>query len=235
METAGARHNCKACDVATNTLFKTLNQEESAFLESEKICKIYKKGEILYREGNRIHNVFCINKGVLKIYKTGSDGKEQIVAFAQRGDITGYRSVLSNEQACTTAEVIQESEICQIPSNVIFHLIKTNGDFALSLLQLTCKELNQANSFIKDIAQKTVRERLAESLLMLENTFGITDEGYLNITLTREELANIVGTATESVIRFLSEFKSDKIIIMEGKKIMLSDKAYLKKMSKSFH
>ncbi|MDY0254837.1 MAG: Crp/Fnr family transcriptional regulator [Tenuifilaceae bacterium] len=229
------KHNCKGCTASSNSLFKTLNQEESVFLENQKTCNVFKKGDILYKEGSRIQGVFCLNKGVLKIYKTGSDGKEQIVAFARNGDITGYRSTLSNEPACTTAEVIQEAEICQIPANVIIHLVKTNGEFALSLMQLTCRELNQANSFIKDIAQKTVRERLAEALLRLEETFGVATEGYLNILLTREELANIVGTATESVIRLLSEFKTDKIITMEGKKITLIDKPYLKKLAKSFH
>jgi CRP/FNR family transcriptional regulator, polysaccharide utilization system transcription regulator len=228
-------HNCKGCSASSNSLFKSLNNEESIFLENEKICKSYKKGEVLYKEGSRISGVFCLNNGVIKIYKTGSDGKEQIVAFASDGDITGYRSVLSNEPACTTAEIIQDADICFIPAHIIFHLVKTNGDFALSLMQLTCKELNQANSFIKDIAQKTVRERLAESLLMLEEKFGTTSDGNLNITLTREELANIVGTATESVIRLLSEFKNDGIISMEGKKIVLTNKLYLQKLSKSFN
>jgi CRP-like cAMP-binding protein len=102
-------------------------------------------------------------------------------------------------------------------------------------MQLTCRELNQANSFIKDIAQKTVRERLAEVLLMLQDNFGCNNEGYLNIILTREEFSNIVGTATESVIRLLSEFKSDGIISMNGKRIKIENKNYLEKISKSFN
>jgi CRP/FNR family transcriptional regulator, polysaccharide utilization system transcription regulator len=227
-------HNCKGCCASTNSLFKTLTQSELDFVENEKVCREYKRGNILYKEASRISGVFCINSGILKIYKTGSDGKEQIIAFAKEGDITGYRSVLSNEPACTTAEVIEDSNICVIPSNVIFHLVKTNGEFALALVQLTCKELNQANSYIKDIAQKTVRERLAEALLMLEENFGTNQDGYLNIILTREELANIVGTATESVIRLLSEFKIEKTILMDGKRIKLENKPYLQKLSKSF-
>ena len=227
--------NCKPCLSSLNDLFKTLNNEQSKYLESQKICNEYRKGSILYKETSRIMGVYCICEGVLKIYKTGSDGKEQIVAFARSGDITGYRSILSNEAACTTAEAIQNAIVCQIPSNVIIELVKTNGDFALHLLKLTCRELNQANSFIKDIAQKTVRERLAETLLMLEETFGVTEEGYLNIILTREEIANIVGTATESVIRLLSEFRREKIISMKGKQLALKNKPYLKKLSKAFN
>ncbi|HZJ73590.1 MAG TPA: Crp/Fnr family transcriptional regulator [Perlabentimonas sp.] len=227
--------NCNPCLSSINRLFKTLNNEQSQYLEEQKICNEYKKGSILYKETSRIMGVYCICKGVLKIYKTGSDGKEQIVAFARSGDITGYRSILSNEAACTTAEAIQNAIVCQIPSNVIIELVKTNGNFALHLLKLTCRELNQANSFIKDIAQKTVRERLAETLLMLEETFGVTEEGYLNIILTREEIANIVGTATESVIRLLSEFRREKIISMKGKQLALKNKPYLQKLSKAFN
>jgi CRP/FNR family transcriptional regulator, polysaccharide utilization system transcription regulator len=226
--------NCKSCAVPSNSLFKFITPEEQKFLESEKVCREHKRGEILYREDNRINGVFCINSGILKIYKTGSDGKEQIIAFAKQGDMTGYRSVLSNEPACTTAEVIESAHICFIPSNVIFHLVRTNGDFSLALMQLVCKELDQANSYIKDIAQKTVRERLAEVILMLEDNFGVNSEGFLNIVLTREDMANIVGTATESVIRLLSEFKAEGIISMDGKRVKISNKPTLKKISKSF-
>jgi len=225
---------CKICTSSENSVFRTLSSEENSFLHSQKTCTTYKRGAILYSEGSRISGVFCINSGILKIFKTGSDGKEQIVAFAQKGDLTGYRSVLSNEPACTTAQVIEEATICFIPSAVIFQLVRSNGDFSLALMQLTCKELNQANSFIKDIAQKTVRERLAEALLMLDQSFGNTSDGSLNILLTREELSNIIGTATESVIRLLSEFKSDGIISMSGKHIKLINRKYLVKISKSF-
>lgn len=227
--------DCKGCSASYNSVFKTLTPDQNDYLSNKKECETHKKGEILYTEGSRINGVFCIYNGILKIYKTGSDGKEQIVAFAKSGDITGYRSVLSNEPACTTAQVIDEANICFIPSNVILELIRLNGDFSIALLQLTCRELNQANSFIKDIAQKTVRERLAEALLMLDSTFGTNSEGYLNIVLTREDLSNIVGTATESVIRLLSDFKGDGIISMNGKRIKLENRKFLEKISKSFN
>ncbi len=96
---------------------------------------------------------------------------------------------------------------------------------------LTCHELEEANSYITDIAQKTVRERLAEVLIHLYDEFGTDENGFLNISLTREELANIVGTATESVIRLLSEFKSDKYIELQGRKIKVKDTRGLEKLS----
>lgn len=222
---------CMNCSVADSNIFKSLSKEERELLNQEKNCNSYLKGDIIYHEGNRISGCYCVNKGILKIYKTGIEGKEQIIAFAQKGDIIGYRSILSGEPACTTAQVIDDSLLCYIPSDILLSLVKSNSSFSLDLMQLTCKELNQANAYIKDIAQKTVRERLAEILLMLKNTFGEDAEGYLQIILTREDLANIVGTATESVIRLLSEFKSDNLIELSNKKIKIINKNALKKLS----
>ncbi len=222
---------CMNCSVADSNIFKSLSKEERELLNQEKNCNSYLKGDIIYHEGNRISGCYCVNKGILKIYKTGIEGKEQIIAFAQKGDIIGYRSILSGEPACTTAQVIDDALLCYIPSDILLSLVKSNPSFSLDLMQLTCKELNQANAYIKDIAQKTVRERLAEILLMLKNTFGEDAEGYLQIILTREDLANIVGTATESVIRLLSEFKSDNLIELSNKKIKIINKNALKKLS----
>lgn len=222
-------HFCKGCSSSKSSIFSTLKNEDLEYIDLNKSVNIYKKGDVLYREGNRILGCYCVNSGILKVYKTGLDGKEQIIAFAQKGDITGYRSVLSNEPACTTAEVLEDASICFIPSSIMFSFVKKNSDFALSLMQLTCKELNQANSYIKDIAQKTVRERLAEVLLMLEDNFGKDPEGFLTISLTRAELSNIVGTATESVIRLLSDLKNENVILMSSKKIKILNKNELKK------
>lgn len=225
---------CKGCSCTESSIFNSLSSEDLDYIDKNKSINSFKKGDVLYREGNRISGCYCVNSGILKIYKTGFDGKEQIIAFAQKGDITGYRSVLSNEPACTTAEVIEDASICFIPSSIMFSFVKKNSDFALSLMQLTCKELNQANSYIKDIAQKTVRERLAEVLIMLEDTFGKDNEGFLTISLTRAELSNIVGTATESVIRLLSDLKNDKIISISGKRIKILNKNELNKISNPY-
>ena len=213
-----------SCDdglIRSNSIFKHLSEEELALVNSDKTVEQFKRGSVIYRESSRINGCYCLQKGIIKVFKTGIDGKEQIIRFAQKGDIIGYRSVLSNELACSTAEVLDDAITCYIPSEVLVHLVKHNGDFSMELMQITCKELGEANAYITDIAQKTVRERLAEILIHLKNDFGLDDEGTLQISLTREELANIVGTATESVIRLLSEFKTDRLIDLNGRKIKL--------------
>ena len=226
---------CDSCSLETGSIFKYLTPDEVDALNFEKDFRHYKRGDILYQEGNRISGFFCIHSGIIKVFKTGFDGKEQIIRFAKKGDIIAYRSVLSNELACTSAKVIEDCQVCFIPSEILTSFIKTNPSYALELLKLACHELGEANSFITDIAQKTVRERLAEVLLFLVNDFGLDNDSFLNISLTREELANIVGTATESVIRLLSEFKSDKLVELYGRKIKILNTKGLEKISNVFN
>jgi CRP-like cAMP-binding protein len=226
---------CDKCSLESSSIFKHLKTDEVTSINYEKDFRQYKRGDILYQEGNRISGFYCINSGIIKVFKTGFDGKEQIIRFAKKGDIIAYRSVLSNEPACTSAKVIEDCQVCFIPSEILISFIKTNSGFALELLKLACHELGEANSFITDIAQKTVRERLAEVLLFLVNDFGLDNQQFLNISLTREELANIVGTATESVIRLLSEFKSDKLVELNGRRIKIINTKGLEKISNVFN
>ena len=220
--------SCDSCTIRTHPLFRHLVELELQEIMLNKITETYKRGAIVYQEGNRMKGFCCVQSGIIKIYQTGFDGKEQIIRFAKPGDIIGYRSVVSNEPACTTTEVIEEAVLCHIPTEILLNLVKTNGNFAVELMKLSCKELGEANSYITDIAQKTVKERLAEILIHLEDEFGEDSQGVLNISLTREELSNIVGTATESIIRLLSEFKSQAYIEINGRKIKILDKPGLK-------
>jgi len=226
---------CDNCLHSSESIFKHLSSEEQALVEKEKVCNTYKRGSVIYHEGSRTNGFYCINSGIIKIFKTGIDGREQIIAFAKKGGIIGYRSILSSELACSSAKVIEDATICFVPGETLISLVKTNGNFSMAIMQQTCKELGEANSFITDIAQKTVRERLAEVLLNLKDIFDLDQNNVLQISLTREELANIVGTATESVIRLLSEFKHDKLIDLNGRKITILDIKALEKISNAFN
>lgn len=218
-------------DLSGFNLFKKLDEEEFRRLNFDKTCSIYKKGTVIYREGSRLTGFFCVTKGIVKIIKTGIDGKEQIIRFAKKGEIIAYRSLLSQELACTTAKVIEDAILCHIPYQTLLYLIRSNWQFSHHMLQVVCRELREANDYIADIAQKTVRERLAEVLLLLKENFELDPNNNLQISLTREELANIVGTATETVIRLLSEFKHDNLIEINGRKIKLLDITELKRIA----
>ena len=214
-----------------STVFKHLTEEQLDYLPLEQRPDRYKRGSIIYEEGRRINGFYVVCKGVIKIFKTGFDGKDQIIRFAKPGDVMGFRSTITGELACTTTKAIEDAEIVYISGEMVKSLVQTNGDFAMDLLQIACMELGEANDYITDIAQKTVRERLAEVLIQLKMTFDLDKDNFLKIALTREELASIVGTATESVIRLLSEFKQDKLIELHGRKIKILEEAKLIKIS----
>lgn len=231
MRSSASKPTTEEMDLSTFKFFKHLSEEEISKLNSDKSCEVYPKGNIIYHEGNRLTGFYCITRGVLKIYKTGIDGKEQIIRFAKKGDIIAFRSLLSQELACTTAKVIDDAVLCQIPYQTLLFLLEKNWHFSHWMIQILCKELREANDYITDIAQKTVRERLAEILLLLKDNFDLDENGTIQISLTREELANMVGTATESVIRLLSEFKQDEVIDLKGRKIQLINETALKRIA----
>jgi CRP-like cAMP-binding protein len=214
--------NIESLNLRRYRIFKGLLPNDFDLLYRDMVCNVYKKGELVYNEGSRINGVYIVCDGIVKIYKTGYESKEQIIKFAKEGDLIAFRSVITEDVACTTAEILQDAILCYINAETLITLFKNNSEFALNLMKLSCKELGEANKFLTNLAQKTVRERLAEVLLLLMDTFELDPEDYsLKICLTREEIANMVGTATESIIRLLSEFKNDKLIDIDGRKIKL--------------
>ncbi|RZT97558.1 CRP-like cAMP-binding protein [Ancylomarina subtilis] len=222
--------NCDQLAECFAKTFKHLNSDQMNLLFWEEECELLKRGKVIYAEGDSARGCYFVYSGVLKVFKTGLEGKEQIIRFAKPGDIIGFRSALSQEPACTSSKVIEDAIVCFIPSDTLTKLIQQNPEFSLELIKMTCKELGEANSYITDIAQKSVRERLAEVLMQLMETFGLAQDNTLQISLTREELANMVGTATESVIRLLSEFKNDGLIEIKGRKIKIVDVRSLKRV-----
>ena len=108
------------CSFQFHPIFSHLTVEEMEVVNFEKECGFFSRGDILYHEGRKMTGFYCVNKGVVKIYKTGIDGKEQIIAFAQKGNILGYRSILSDENACTTAKIIEDAILCFLPALQLF-------------------------------------------------------------------------------------------------------------------
>lgn len=212
---------CQFCKSKADSHFADLPNEDLDVLSAHKSCITYKKGQNLFYEGTRPMGVFCINYGKVKVYKMGSNGKEQILFIAKPGDFLGYRSLLSEEFYGASATVIEQAAICFIPKSDFLSILNTNPAFFQKLMKAVCHELGVMEAKLAELSQKSVRERLAATILMLKETYGMEGESsdLIDIALSREDLANIVGTATETVIRLLSEFKADGLIGLEGKKI----------------
>lgn len=229
-----APHSCELCYSKRLSAFSELGKKELENLSDTKACVFFKKGQIIMHEGSRPTGVYCIHHGKAKFYKLGQEGKEQIIRFAKDGDLLGYRSILSGEAVSVSIAALEDTHACFLPKSMLFEVIESNPKFSLNIMKMACHELGEAGKLITNLAQKSVTERLAEMLLILKETFGTDENENIDISLTREELASMVGTATESVIRLLSKFKDDDLISIKGRKIKIKNPAKLARVGNVF-
>jgi CRP-like cAMP-binding protein len=222
---------CEQCIVRQFSSLKALNKEELLKMAECKTSYIIKKGESIFEEGETTNGIFCIKDGVCKLTKLSANGKDQIVKLVKPGELLGQRSLISEEPTNLSAVALEDMEVCFIPKKEIMEFFNENNQFSMNVMKTICGDLKDADDHMVSLAQKSVKERLAETLLHLEDTFGKNEDGSLHIQLSREELAGMIGTATESCIRLLSEFNKTGLIELIGKKISLVDRNKLKRMS----
>jgi CRP/FNR family transcriptional regulator len=224
--------DCESCETRGSSVFSALDGPQLHVLSSSKACRVYHKGEMIFFVNDRPAGLYCIRHGNVKVYKVGGDGREQIIRLVGAGEILGYRSLIAGTPYSSFAMPIEETHICFIPRSELMSLLTTDAAFSMRMMGLLSNELRSAEERIVEIAQKPVRERLAETLVVLLEKYGVEADGEsLGIRLTREELANIVGTATESVIRLLSEFNRDGLIEIRGRKLRIVDREGLLAMA----
>lgn len=184
----------------------------------------YKRGQIIFQEGNISRAVYYIARGKIKLYKYGSDGKEQIIRIARGGDFIGYKSLFIDEKHSVSAAVLEDAIVKYIPRVDLIELFNTDHHVSEHFTRLLCKDVILAERKMVSMAYKPVRGRLAETLLNLEKIYGpVNGEPASQINLSREDLANLVGTAKETVIRLLSEFKSEGLVNINGKCLTILD------------
>jgi CRP-like cAMP-binding protein len=209
---------------------KSLTKEELVRISNCKTSKTVKKGQLIFDEGENVNGIYCIREGICKLTKLSANGKDQIVKLVVKGDLIGQRSLVSEEATNLSATALNDMQVCFIPKHEIMRDLHENNDFTFDVLKEMAKDLKEADNLIVNMAQKSVRQRLAEALLYIHSAFGTDDEGMLTIVLSREDYANIVGTATESIIRILSQFKKSGFIATKGKQIKIEDVAALKRV-----
>ncbi|MBL0331786.1 MAG: Crp/Fnr family transcriptional regulator [Chlorobiota bacterium] len=211
---------CNDCESRGKSIFCGLLKNELAELMSNKGCTKFLKGQTIFKEGMYPFGLYCVKHGKVKLSKLGERGKEQILRLAKDSDVIGYRSLIVNEPYRATAQAMEDSTICFIPKSYFLTMLKSNPELSNQMLIKLSNDLKEAENKIVGMAQKPIRERLAETLINLKECYGTEDDNKtLNVIFTREELANIVGTATESLIRILHEFKEENLISLNGKKI----------------
>jgi CRP/FNR family transcriptional regulator, polysaccharide utilization system transcription regulator len=222
---------CEQCIVRQFSSLKALNKEELLKMAECKTSYTIKKGEPIFEEGEVINGIFCVKEGVSKLSKLSENGKDQIVKLVKPGELLGQRSMISDEPANLSAVALEDMEVCFIPKTEVMQFFNQNNQFSMNVMRTICDDLKGADDHMVNMAQKNVKQRLAETLIYLEESFGKNEDGTLRIQLSREELAGMIGTATESCIRLLSELNKSDYIELIGKKIKLIDKNKLKRLT----
>lgn len=223
---------CNHCINNENSIFYGLATEEKEILSEKHTCLHYRKGEIIYREGEKPNGLICLSAGKVKIYKEGIGGREQIVRMAKPIGFIGYRALFAEENYMATALAIEDSTICIINRDSLFRVLKTNSGLSLSIIKSFATELGFSNSRTVTLTQKHIRGRLAESLIFLKDTYGLEhDNRTIKVYLSREDIANLSNMTTSNAIRTLSNFASEDVISIEGRKIRINDLAQLEKIS----
>ena len=224
---------CATCSTRLQSVIGSLEGDQLSGFDESKKCGTYRKGESIFEEKEPTTGVFCLHSGKVKVFKTGGEGKPHIVRFAKPGAVLGYRSLLSDEPYTVSATALEESVLCHIPKDTFITALEKDPKFALSFMEMMSSDLDHAEAQIIHLAQKPVRERLAEALLVLKKVYGTEngDNSPLDVTLTREELAGVVGTAIETLVRTLADLKQERLIATDKKKIRILDMAGLIRVS----
>ena len=214
-------------------IWRVLSEEERELIKKNARFVHYKKNETIYIEEEQPHDLMCLLKGKVKIYKSGVGGRTQIIRMIRPIQYFGYRAFFAREPYVTAASAFESSTVCFISMELIEDMLRENGNLALFFIQMLSCDLGVADNRVVNLTQKHVRGRLAESLIFLKESYGLEEDGAtINIYLAREDLANLSNMTTANAIRTLANFVNERIISLDGRKIKIIDEDMLLKISK---
>ncbi len=191
-------------------------------LSEAREAREYKKKDDIYKEGSYPKGIYFINKGKVKTFRASESGKELITELHKEGDFFGYTSLLKNEPYTSSATALEDAEVYMIPKDDFFDLIYKNAEVSRKFIEMLSNNLSENEKQLVKLAYNSVRKRLAEALVRLSDKYKDGAEKF-SMNISREDLANMVGTATETVIRTLSDFKDEKYIEISGGSITILD------------
>lgn len=214
-------------------LWAPLTDSQRRFLTENIATRRFKRNEVIYQAGQTPVNLMCLLKGKVKVYKDGIGGRQQIVRTIKPVGFFGYRASFANENYSTSSAAFEPSLVCLIPVSVIKQIVKENNQVAVFFIQQLANLLGHADERTVNLTQKHIRGRLAESLVMLKDKYGVEEDGStLSIYLSREDLANMSNMTTSNAIRTLSSFATENLIAIDGRKIKIIEDERLRKVSK---
>ncbi|SRR5258708_6799868 len=187
----------------------------------------YKKGELIFQEGDEVQGIYFVYSGTVKVHKKWGSEKELIIRFAREGSLFGHRGLGKDHHYPISATALEPVEACYFDLEFFQASLKVNQSFNLGLLQFFADELQASERKMRDIAHMQVKGRVALALLQLQDDFGLSPEGTIGLTLSRQDLASLVGATYETVFRIINELAQEELIALDGKQIRVADAAGL--------
>lgn len=222
----------ESCLEGTSTIFKGLNQKDKETIVQNHLLHHFKKGDLLFKVGDKHRGLICLASGKVKVFKEGVGGREQILKLVKPQGFIGYRALFSEHSWSVSAEAIEDSVICVFEKSSFIKILKKNADIAMRFIKMLSEELAYSNNRTVSLTQKHIRGRMAESLLIMRDTYGYDDESdTIKVSLSREDIAGLSNMTTSNAIRTLSNLAAEGNIAIKGKKITILNATNLEHIS----
>jgi CRP-like cAMP-binding protein len=220
------------CLEGSSSVFKGLNQKDRETLANRHVLVTLKKGQFLFREGDKPRGLICLASGKVKVFKDGVGGRGQILKMLRPQGFIGYKALFYDTPWSVSAIAIEDSAICIFEKNTFVRILKKNPELSIRFMKVIADELWVSNNRTVSLTQKHIRGRLAESLLILRDTYGYEADGNtIRVLMSREDIANLSNMTTSNAIRTLSTLASEKIIDIAGRRISILDNNQLERIS----
>lgn len=216
-----------------NPTWDLLSPEQKSFIDANSEIKRYRKNEMIHHEGDSPTHVMMVVAGTVRLSKEGVGQRVQIIRLLKPHDMFGYRSAIVGDKHSSCATAIEPTVVYRIRREAFLHVVQENNAFCFGILTAMAKDLAISESRTVNLTQKHIRGRLAESLLTLRQTYGLDEDGAtIAMYMAREDLANMSNMTTSNAIRTLSQFASEGLISIDGRKIQILDEEELTRISR---
>lgn len=220
------------CDLKSCFLCKLCLPDWLTAVELHKRNFEIKKGQQVFKEGDPVKGIFFVYKGTLKVHKRWDNEKELIIRFAKQGDILGHLGLGKDPLYPVSATALEPSVVCYLDMPFFETTLKVNTDLSYKLMRFFAEELQQSHRSMRNLAHMSVKARIAQSFISLKEQFGLNESGFINIEITRQDIASYAGTTYETLFKVVNELTKNKVIELKGKTILVLDEQMLLKIIK---
>lgn len=211
------------CNLSTCSMCRLCKEEWLPAIDSNRKTFLYKKGALLFKEGEAVKGMYFINEGLVKVHKKWDDEKDLILRFAKNGAIAGHRGLGSDTIYPASATALMDTRVCFVEIDFFISTLKVNTEYLFELMLFFAAELKESERKMRNLAHMPAKGRIALAIKSLQEKFGIDTDGFINISLSRQDLAAYTGTTYETLFRILNELAVEKIISITKSTIKIMD------------